>query len=95
MNKRNHKLYRKIYEKHYGKILKDDFGRSYDVHHIDGNHLNNDPTNLMALSIKDHYQLHYDQGDRGECWSISLRMKITPEEKSKISKLSNSIRIEL
>jgi len=33
--------YRKIYEQHNGPIPK-----GMDIHHIDGNHANNDPNNL-------------------------------------------------
>jgi len=83
---RNHHYYRKLYENYYGAIPKDDDGRSYDVHHIDGNSDNNCKENLVALSIKEHYKVHYDQKDWGSCWSISLRMKISPEEKSEIAK---------
>lgn len=43
--------YRKIYVNHFGPIPKDITGRSYEIHHIDGNHLNNDPNNLKAVSI--------------------------------------------
>ena len=35
--------YRKIYEQHHGPIPIDESGRTYDIHHIDGNHFNNDP----------------------------------------------------
>jgi hypothetical protein len=36
-------IYRKIYEQNFGPIPKDGDGRSYDVHHIDGNRNNNVP----------------------------------------------------
>ena len=36
-----------------------------DVHHIDGNKLNNDPSNLMVLSHADHARLHYADMVRG------------------------------
>jgi hypothetical protein len=72
----------------------DEDGRSYDIHHLDGNKENNSPENLVALSIRDHYQIHYDQKNWGSCWSISLRMSMSPEEKSEISKISNSLRIK-
>ena len=93
MSARNHHYYRKIYEKHFGKIPKDEAGRSYDVHHKDGNHENNEPSNLIAVSIDEHYSIHKENGDSGSCWAISLRMKISPEEKSKISKKSNTDRV--
>ena len=55
-------MHRKIYRKHYGPIP-----RGYHVHHIDGNHLNNDPSNLKAVTIQEHFDIHYKQGDYGAC----------------------------
>jgi hypothetical protein len=78
--------YRKIYEQHYVPIPKDEEGRTYEVHHINGDRSNNDPTNLVALSIKEHYEVHYDQGDWDACLAMSERMSITPEEKSRLAK---------
>ena len=74
--------YRKIYEQHYGPIPMDEEGRSYEIHHIDGNHNNNEPSNLKAVSLQEHYDIHYKQGDFTSCLIMSKRMKISPEEKS-------------
>jgi len=70
--------YRKIYEQHYGLIPKEADGRTYEIHHIDGDHSNNDPTNLKAVTIQEHYDLHYAQQDWGACHTIALRMSIPP-----------------
>jgi len=78
--------YRKIYENHYGPIPRDDSGRTYEIHHIDGNHFNNDPCNLKCVSIREHYDIHYSQGDWSACLLISLAMDISPEEKSELSR---------
>lgn len=78
--------YRKIYEQHYGPIPKDRNGRSYEIHHIDGDHNNNDITNLKCVTIEEHYAIHYSQGDWAACLIMSDRMKISPEEKSVLSK---------
>jgi hypothetical protein len=78
--------YRKIYENHYGSIPKDETGRTYDIHHIDGSRLNNDPGNLTALSIEDHYNVHFIQKDWMACWKIGLKMKIDSDELSKLSR---------
>ena len=87
--KHNHSLYRKIYEKHYGPIPKDNDGRSYEIHHIDGNHQNNDPANLIALTLQEHYDLHYKQGDYAACFLMATqRMNKTSKE---ISELSSKI----
>jgi hypothetical protein len=69
--------YRKIYEQHFGKIPKDEFGRSYQIHHIDGNHNNNDISNLKCVSIQEHYDIHYSQGDWGACYLIGRKMKMS------------------
>lgn len=78
--------YRKIYEQHNGPIPREDDGRTYDIHHIDGNHENNDPKNLVALSIQQHYHVHYSQGDLGACVKIAMRMKMSPEQISELSR---------
>lgn len=80
--------YRKIYEQHYGPIPKDDNGRSYEIHHIDGNHYNNDISNLKCVSIQEHYNIHYSQGDYKACLLISRAMTISLEEKSKLASLA-------
>jgi hypothetical protein len=85
---RNHKLYRKIYEQHYGPIPKDSDNRTYEIHHIDGNSENNNPSNLIAVSIQEHYDIHYSQCDWGACSIMSTRMSISSDEKSLI--LSNA-----
>lgn len=76
--------YRKIYEQHYGPIPKDKDGRSYEIHHIDGNHNNDSPENLIAVTIQEHYNIHYAQCDWGACYYILMRMRQTPKEISKI-----------
>ena len=53
--------YRKIWEEFHGKIPKDDQGRTFDIHHIDGNRKNNSIDNLICLSIEDHYKVHLKQ----------------------------------
>jgi hypothetical protein len=79
------KRHRKIYEEHYGSIPVDDDGRSYDIHHINGNHSDNRPENLKAVSIKEHYEIHLSQGDLGSAFKVAQRMNISPEEKSKLA----------
>ena len=82
--------HRKIYETYVGPIPKDDEGRSYEIHHIDGNHTNNELSNLRCVSIKEHYNIHKSQGDFKACLIMSQRMKVTPEEKSYLAKISNT-----
>ena len=75
-------IYRKIYEEYYGSIPVDETGKTYDIHHIDGNRNNNDPSNLIALSLQDHYNVHFDKGEYGACIRIKSRMSLTKEEVS-------------
>lgn len=86
--------YRKIYENHFGNIPVDQFGRTYEIHHIDGNHSNNDISNLLAVSIEDHYKIHYDQGDWGACQSILIRMNANSQTISEMARLESLKRIE-
>ena len=79
--------YRKIYEAHKGPIPKDSEGRTYDVHHLDGNRKNNHPSNLVALSVQEHYNIHYAQGDYGACYKIAIHnMQLSPDELSMLSR---------
>lgn len=76
--------HRKIYENHFGAIPKDKDGRTYEVHHVDGNHSNNDPNNLKCVTIQEHYDIHYSQGDWGACSKLLMRMETSPEVISEI-----------
>ena len=87
-------IYRKIYEQQYGPIPVDENGKSFHIHHIDGNRKNNNITNLIALSERDHYDLHFKQGDYGACNRLSYIMNMSQEEKSQIATLSNKSRLE-
>jgi hypothetical protein len=83
----NNMRHRKIYEQHHGPIPRDKDGRSMEIHHIDGNHSNNDIANLKLVTIEEHYQIHYDQGDYGACTIMSHRMKLSPKETAELSRL--------
>lgn len=86
--------YRKIYENHTGIIPKDESGRSYHIHHIDGNRNNNSPENLIAVSIAEHYRIHYEQGDWGACHILSAMLELTLEQMSDLSKQAQHNRIK-
>lgn len=85
--------YRKIWEAQYGKIPKDENGRTFEIHHKDGDRSNNSIENLQCVSIQEHYDIHYSQGDYGACYYIALIMKKTPQELSEIISKSNRRRI--
>ena len=90
---KNKPNYRKIWESHNGPIPKDKDGRSYEIHHIDGNRENNSLSNLVCVSIQEHYEIHQSQGDWGACSCILARMKTSSEELSKLTSLHNALMV--
>lgn len=87
------RVYRKIWESVNGEIPKDDSGRSYEIHHIDGNHTNNEISNLKLVTIEEHYHIHFMQCDYAACHMIAKRMAKTPEELSKTISELNKLRV--
>lgn len=92
--------YRKIWEDLNGSIPIDEFGIPYEIHHIDGNHENNNIENLMCISIVEHFNIHYNQGDLLAALLIASRINNYLDGKydkallSQISKRSNEVRIK-
>jgi hypothetical protein len=86
--------YRKIYEQHYGTIPIDSQDRTYDIHHIDGDRLNNHPDNLIAVSINDHYNIHHSQGDIAACLMISSKMSLSPDDISRLARDNANLRVK-
>jgi hypothetical protein len=70
--------YRKIYEQHHGPIPP-----GLEIHHIDGDYTNNNPANLIAVTIQEHYNIHYAQEDWDACSAIAIRMNIDRTEISR------------
>lgn len=44
--------------------LRDRLAEGFDIHHLDGNHDNNDPPNLVLIEHEDHLRLHGAPGNR-------------------------------
>lgn len=85
--------YRQIYEQNFGPIPIEPNGRSYEIHHLDGNDHNNNPTNLIAVSLQEHYNIHYAQGDYGACFKLGGKLKLSPHEISDISRKTQLKRV--
>lgn len=71
--------YIKIWKDAHGPIPKDEDGRTYEIHHIDGDATNNHLNNLMCVSIKEHYKIHLKQGDLLAARYIAMRMDVDLE----------------
>lgn len=72
--------YRKLWEEAFGPIPKEVDGRSYEIHHIDGDNTNNVLSNLQCVTAREHYEIHKRQGDLRAAWIIKQRLKLSVEE---------------
>lgn len=87
------KHYRNIWIENFGSIPVDEDGRSYEIHHINGDREDNRIENLSCISIEEHYNIHLKQKDYGAAFRIAQRMEVSPEIKAKLMSLSNKNRI--
>lgn len=82
-------VYRKEWIKHHGPIPRDHKGRSYHIHHIDRDRSNNHISNLVVLSVLDHFKEHYDAGEWRAAFAIAINLdddEISKEELSVLAK---------
>lgn len=82
------KIHRKIWEETYGLIPKDDDGRSYEIHHVNGNHSDNRLQNLKCVTIKEHFKIHLDQKDWGAAAAVAKRMGVSVEFQKELNSLA-------
>ena len=68
---------------------------SIEVHHIDGNHENNDPLNLVAVTIEEHLEIHLSQKDWGAVQAVRMRMELTEENRQQIKEMASLKQKEL
>jgi hypothetical protein len=86
--------YRKIYEHHHGPIPKDEQGKTFHIHHMDGNHSNNHPDNLKAVSNQEHYDIHYAQGDWAACHRLGYKINLSADEISELARRNAVKRVQ-
>lgn len=53
-----------VWERHHGQSVPE----GLQIHHIDGDKLNNDPANLIALTPTEHKRVHSGCERRGDEW---------------------------
>lgn len=78
--------YRKIWENTYGEIPIDENGFSYEIHHADGNHKNNNIENLQLVTIREHFDIHLQQEDWFAAALIAKRIGFGPDYSSSLQK---------
>jgi hypothetical protein len=94
MMKKRSNQHLRIWKKHHQTISKDIYGRRHDIHHIDGDHTNNNIENLIELSIHEHYEIHYWQEDWKACQIIAARLKLSPKQISEFARCAQNSRVE-
>lgn len=82
MKRKTTKIYRKIYEQHHQCCLLP----YIEIHHIDGNHKNNNIENLIPVTAQEHYEIHKSQGDKAAAALIGIRAGISKEERAKLNR---------
>jgi hypothetical protein len=80
------KKYVKVWEKHNGRKLP----KNMEIHHIDGDNKNNDPKNLMAVTIEEHLEIHKRQNDYGAVQAILMRMNMSDEQRELIKECASN-----
>lgn len=80
--------YRKIWEESNGQIPVDGDGRSYEIHHINGNREDNRIENLRCVSIQEHFDIHLSQGDYGAAAAIAARMNMSLDETAQLNSMA-------
>jgi hypothetical protein len=86
-------LHRLIYEAHHGEIPD-----GFEIHHLDGNPLNNHIDNLKMINSSEHRSMH-NSGKNNSMYGLKgednprYGMKHSEETKQKISKTKTGIRL--
>ena len=83
--------YRKVWQQHHNASLLP----GIEIHHIDGDHSNNDAKNLLAVTIEEHLEIHLSQKDWGAVQAIRMRMELTAENRQQIKEMASLTQKEL
>lgn len=83
MKRINDTKHRRIFEKYHGRKIR----HGYHIHHIDGNHSNNDPSNLQEVTPFEHYVIHRQQGDWAACILLSKAARVDKKELHELQRL--------
>ena len=83
--------YKKIWE----NTNKQKLPSNKEIHHIDGDHNNNDPSNLLAVTIEEHLDIHLKQNDYGAVQAILMRMERTENHIALLRQAASKHQIKL
>lgn len=83
--------HRAIWQKFYSASLLPEI----EIHHIDGDHSNNDPANLLAVTINEHLEIHLKQKNWGAVQAIRMRMELTDNNRRLIAEAASLKQKEL
>ena len=82
MKRKSSKIHRHIYENYHKCCLMP----YIEIHHIDGNHKNNNIENLMPVTVQEHYEIHKLRGDKAAAVLIGIRAGISYEERAQLNR---------
>jgi len=69
----NNLFYRWVAKKKYG----DDWREDFEIHHIDGDKLHDDDSNLIQMNRKDHYNLHQHENKQELLSSLIIVLSVS------------------
>lgn len=85
------KQHQRVWVKHHGAIPRDEAGRSYEIHHRNGDHDDNRIENLQCVTIAEHFQIHFDQGDLCAAAAVLTRMGADPDKLKALNSAAGKI----
>lgn len=86
---------RKNYKKIWEKYNKCKLPKNMEIHHKDGNSDNNNPENLLAVTLEEHLIIHYNQKDYAAVQAILIRMSRTEDNIRLLKDAASKHQLEL